>query len=304
MIEPIAFIVHLYSGISELWLADVDGKHARPLMADNSWYDEPAWAPPQPVGSPGGPKLAFASNRLNRWMNIWVVDLNSGEERQLTFIDSWDSSPTWSPDGRQIAFVSNRSGNYDLWLVAADRSEIRQLTDHPASDYGPAWSPDGKLIAFTSRRSSHSDDIWVLDVESGEVQQITDGPGKEFSPAWATALPGRGKGGQRLAYVSAREDGYYDVWLTDRQGRNQQQLTTTKNFEQGLAWSPDGRQLLLAAVESNGSSALWTVDVQDGALRRVNLRGHFLAQPVNVPWPVALRFGRQRYLSSPAWGWS
>ena len=90
--------------------------------------------------------------------HIYVVDGRGAAPRQLTFGDYDDSDPAWSPDGREIAFVSNRTenpdgnDNSDIWIVRVDgeRAEPRQLTTNPGADYAPAWSPDGRRIAYVT----------------------------------------------------------------------------------------------------------------------------------------------------------
>jgi len=261
----IAFIVQLGRGMSDLYLADADGASAHPLFDDGSWYDAPAWAP-------GGGRLAFATNRAQNWHNLWMLDVATAIETQLTFVDDWNGLPAWSPDGGRIAFTSHRAGNYDLWIMAADGSEPRQLTDTPANDYGANWSPDGRRIAFTSNRSGN-DDIWTVDVQTGELRRLTTGAGKDFCPAWSPV-------GDRIAYLSAREDGFWDIWLIDPHGTRPWLLAETRNCEYGLAWSPDGAALLVAISEPGGHSDLCMPD---------------------LPWPVAGRLTGRPRLGYPAW---
>lgn len=90
--------------------------------------------------------------------HLYVVDRRGAEPRQLTFGDYDDVDPAWSPDGRHIAFVSNRTenpdgnDNSDIWIVPVDgeRPKLRQLTTNPGADYSPAWSHDGKSIAYVT----------------------------------------------------------------------------------------------------------------------------------------------------------
>ena len=72
--------------------------------------------------------------------------------------------PAWRPGGEQIAFVSNRTGNYDLWLAKTDGTGLVNLTANNAQDTSPAWSPDGKKLAFISTRDGGSD-VYILDVK-------------------------------------------------------------------------------------------------------------------------------------------
>ena len=70
----------------------------------------------------------------------------------------------WRPDGKKIAFVSNRSGNYDIWMINVDGSRLENLTDNPAQDTSPAWLPGGKELAFVSTRDGGSD-IYTIELK-------------------------------------------------------------------------------------------------------------------------------------------
>jgi TolB protein len=103
-----------------------------------------------------------------RVSHLYVLNVASGRLQQLSFDETEDGRPVWSPDGSQLVFSSRRNGNMDLWLINADGTNRRRLTNHPANDRYPAWSPDGKQIAFASDRAGSSD-IWILTL-NGSVQ--------------------------------------------------------------------------------------------------------------------------------------
>ncbi|HVK15827.1 MAG TPA: hypothetical protein VM533_02700, partial [Fimbriiglobus sp.] len=84
--------------------------------------------------------------------------------KRITDGDHLDAWPAWSSDGKRLAFVSNRTGDYDVWLVNADGTGPRNLTANPARDTSPAWSPDGKKLAFVSTRDGGSD-VYVVEVK-------------------------------------------------------------------------------------------------------------------------------------------
>ena len=88
--------------------------------------------------------------RAKREAHVWSLSLDGGEPRQLTYSEKAESSPTFSPDGRSIAFVSTRSGDANLYLMPADGGEARPLTKLSTGIADPVWSPDGKWIAFAT----------------------------------------------------------------------------------------------------------------------------------------------------------
>jgi dipeptidyl aminopeptidase/acylaminoacyl peptidase len=117
----------------------------------------------------------------DRRTHLWVVEIKSGQAKQITEGDDWnDSDPRWSPDGTRLAFVSNRTGkeyeenrNTDVWVVSADGGKLIKISDHDESDNQPRWSPDGKLIAFTGEvRDRDHPKIWLAPAAGGSPSTL------------------------------------------------------------------------------------------------------------------------------------
>ncbi len=118
--------------------------------------------------------------------HVWVVDVEDGEARQITDGDYDDGSPCWSPDGKTIAFVSNRSADpdetpyeVDIWLVSAEGGEMQKVPTPTGYKGGLAWSPDGKLIAYGGVETKEdpwvpkNNHIWVVSPEGGDARCLT-----------------------------------------------------------------------------------------------------------------------------------
>ena len=112
----------------------------------------------------------------------------------LTNHPAEDRSPAWSPDGRQIAFNSNRDGNTEIYVMNADGTNPINLTNHPAEDRGPAWSPDGMQIAFSTDRDRNDDgtknaEIYVMNTDGTNLINLTNHPAVDRGPSWGSVHP-------------------------------------------------------------------------------------------------------------------
>ena len=171
---------------------------------------------------------------------------------QLTTDPTPDLQPRWSPDGKEVAFYSYRSGNRDIWVMPSGGGPARQLTSHPAEDVTPAWSPSGQEIAFVSRRSGNRD-IWVVSAKGGEARQLTVDPAAESWPVWSLD-------GEWVFFHSWRED-KRRYWRMPAGGGEPERRS--KGPAQMARWSPDGRFLYFPGVEDRDGQ-LWALSVEDG----------------------------------------
>ena len=143
----------------------------------------------EPVWSPEGTHIAFVrwdgGNAdifiLRRVSNgTWQDDI---EVTRLTQHEANDRSPNWSPDGRQLAFVSFRDGSGEIYSMMADGSKQRRLTKNGADDLTPDWSADGRRIAFVSHLYGQSE-IFVMNADGSQQRRLTNNTTEDFSPNW------------------------------------------------------------------------------------------------------------------------
>jgi serine/threonine protein kinase/Tol biopolymer transport system component len=185
---------------------------------------------------------------------------------QLTDDPAEDTGPAWSPDGRQIAFCSNRSGSLDIWLMNADGSRPVQLTDYPGIDRLPCWSPDGKRIAFVRHLSRDNWEIFVMNADGSEQTNLTNHPAKESDPAWSPD-------GRTIAY-SCDSDGTH-LYVMNADGSDRRLLSGRKGSFVFPAWSPDGTELAFTgwADEVGGDLELFVIRADGTGERQLTSLG-------------------------------
>jgi TolB protein len=215
------------------------------------------WDDRDPALSPDGTSLAFASRRNGFW-DLYVLNLQSGELRQLTDTKDYEGHPTWSPDGQWVAFEAYYDGDFDIWIAPMDSTQgVIQLTNHPASDTAPAWDRGGRRIAFVSDREGEADiflaSLDLLDPLTGEPILAEN----RFRNLTQTAdviegFPVFSAGGDQLAY-SVHNDGIDQIFWFDLGSAD----LNPQPVGQGRspAWSPDG-ELLAAILEGSQGNHL------------------------------------------------
>ena len=137
------------------------------------------------VWSPDGNHIAFVSERdANR--EIYLMNADGSELRNVTQNASVDDGPVWSPDGERLAFISNRSGHFDIYALSQltiHNLQLTRLTDGPGNDWWPIWSPDGKQIAFISERDGNSE-IYVMQNDGMRQRRLTHTDAEEKWVSW------------------------------------------------------------------------------------------------------------------------
>ena len=122
-------------------------------------------------------QITFMSHRDGNW-EIYVMDADGGNQRNLSNNPDDDLSPSWSPDGKRIAFVSERNDrdwNRQIYVMDADGDNQRNLSNNDFDEWGPPWSPDGKRIVFVSDRNGDwNRQIYVMDTDGGNQRRLTN----------------------------------------------------------------------------------------------------------------------------------
>lgn len=181
------------------------------------------------VYDPGGQRLAVVVS-VDGAPEIYVVDADGRNPRRLTRHKAIDVSPTWSPDVRRIAFVSDRSGQPNLYVMdAADGGNLRRVTFGGGYHTAPAWSPDGRWIAYEQRVGGQFD-LWLADPDGEGQAPLVTHPRSDENPTWAPDS-------RKLAFHSLRT-GRPEVFVVDVDGGDPRQITRGGGDNTAPHWGP------------------------------------------------------------------
>ena len=272
-------------GDDEIYVMGSDGTNLRRLTNHAARDRYPAW-------SPNGQHIAFYSYRDGNW-EIYVMELTNqqvGSEfvveatRRLTTDSAADVSPSWSPDGRHIAFNSNRDGNTEIYVMGSDGTNLRRLTNHAAHDFFPSWSLDG--LAFYSKRDGDGNfDIYVMGSDGTNLRRLTNHAAHDRHPAWSPD-------GRQVAFYSEHDDNF-DIYVIDSDGTNLRRLTTHSANDRNPAWSPDSQQIAFQS-DRDGQMEIYVMAADGTNLRRLTNHGAADAVPSWSPDGRHLAFQSDR----------
>lgn len=229
--------------------------------------------PAAPVPKGGKPQLLFVSARTGT-PNIFVMDDDGKNEKNLTDSKSTNSYPAWAPDGSKIAFCSDRAGVNHVYVMDSDGKNVKPVTKGEQPCRVPTWSADGKTIAFCRARDGNQSDICTVSAAGGEAKVIQeDGWDPCFSPD-----------GKRIAFVSYRDGDGFRLYSMAADGKDAKNLHPKGN-NMGFGyptWSPDGKKILWAHGSTTGLD-LHTVDADGKNVEQLTTSGGFSMYPTWAP---------------------
>ncbi len=214
-----------------------------------------------PAPSPDGKTLAFTYQG-----DLWRVSINGGRAERLTVHEAYDSHPLWSPDGKEIAFSSDRFGNDDIFVIPADGGSPERITYFSNSDQMCDWSADGKMLYFTSLRDFYYNRMPVM----YQVKRKDGGTPVKTLAAYVD----HGKispDGQWLVYARGREAWtrkHYrgstncDIWLYNFKTKDFRRLTNFNGNDWRPLWSADGKTIYFVSDRGPANTFnLWQMDL-------------------------------------------
>ncbi len=201
-----------------------------------------------PELSPDGRVLAYDvsdTRASGASTGVWTLDLDRGTRTRIT-PSSLDTFPTWSPDGKRIAFTSDRAGSFDLYEKTLGQTTDREVLKSPLWKYPESWSPDGRYLLFTELNPKSRTDLWVLPLDGGKATPFVstdadEGMGR-FSPD-----------GRWITYAS-NESGRFEVYVRPFP-LSDSRWQISVNGGSNPIWRSDGRELFYLALDNRVMSA-------------------------------------------------
>jgi Tol biopolymer transport system component len=223
----------------------------------------------QPAYSPDGRRIVFSSNRSGN-LDVWIMDIESGELRQVTDDDADDWDPAFSADGEELIWSSNRGGHLEIWMANIDGSSARQVSQDGEDAENPTQTADGEWIVYGSANPAHVG-IWKVRPRDGEAVRLTEGAHilPEVSPdgSFAAYFDTRGQLAQGRLRVVDLESGE-EVFSTDIDfGVIHAQIQVGRS-----RWMPDGSAIVFVDTDDRGQYGLYIQDFQPGTNTRASRR--------------------------------
>lgn len=228
---------------------------------------------------PTGKWMAFASTRHSEKASIYLQRVDGSAVTKLTSDDSDNAYPTFSPDGKLVAFCSTRAGAWNIYVMDTDGRDTVTVTSGNAQCIHPSFSPDGTRLVYSSLGTrSNQWELWTVNLATNERQQI----GYGLFPTWSPA-----RDVDRIAFQRARQRGtrWFSLWTLDLIDGDAHRVTEVAVSSNAAivspAWSPDGKRLVFATIldpnrkgksagkPARGEQDIWTITADGNDRRRI-----------------------------------
>ncbi len=227
------------------------------------------------VIDPSGQNMVFASTRHNEHPDLYLQRVDGLSVTQLTNDAADDAFPAFSPDGKQIAFSSTRSGSWQIYTMDADGRNVVQVTNGLMQAVHPSFSPDGRKLVYSALGGRSAQwELWTVDLQTAEKRMV----GYGLFPAWSPD-----KSVNRIAFQRPRQRGsrWFSLWTLDLMDGEARRITevaaSTNSAVISPSWSPDGKRIAFSTVvdptrENAGvkkQQDVWVINADGSGRKRI-----------------------------------
>ncbi len=215
----------------------------------------------------------------NITIDLYTTDIREHQIRRLTGTGKNNHSPAFSPDGRWLAFTSERDGNPEIYITdtncmrspsPCNDSDAKRLTNNPFADDQAAWSPDSQQLVFQSNRDGNFE-VYRMNIDGTQQIRLTDDPSRDLLPNWSPD-------GHTIAFISERNINA-ELYIMDVDGNDQRRLTNTPEFEFSPQWSPDGQKILFQRTVRGSDFETYVMNADGSQLQQLTTVQMFLQNP-------------------------
>ena len=227
-------------------IADADGQRVRTVLESDEPILSATW-------SPDARNIAYVSFEKDSSPAIYMMDLKSGDRRQLTNYKGLNGAPAFSPDGKQLAIVLSKDGNADIYVLNLETNRLRRITRHYGIDTEPSWRPDGKAIVFTSDRGGKPQ-IYQKTLQDLSTERLTyEG---DYNANASLLSDGSGM------VMVHRRDGIFHIALLELK-RGRLTVLSETALDESPSIAPNG-SVLIFATQVRGEGILAAVSIDGG----------------------------------------
>jgi Tol biopolymer transport system component len=246
----------------DIWVMNANGSGKTRMTKNVARDSDATW-------SPDYSQIVFASERASSGdvpnREIFVMNTDGGESAGVTRLTNQagkDYDPSWSPDGKRIAFVSKRDGDWDIYLVRPNGTNLTNLTNNKYTDTDPSWSPDGSRIAFASDRDEPGSDpeIYTMKADGTDVRRLTNNDYADGDPSWSAD-------GTRLAFECWR-DHNFEICTINVNGTNPNRLTHNEVADSDPSWQRWGEQIVFGSYRT-GNGDVYMMNSDGGGVTQL-----------------------------------
>ena len=241
--------------VKEIYISDYDGANQQRITISRQLNLNPAWS---------ADARAIAYTQHQPTPQILISFLYQGILQKPTKAPDSYFTPVFSPDGKRIAFASNRDGNSEIYVMNVDGSGIRRLTNHPAGEVAPAWNPTGTQIAFTSDRAGQPQ-IFIMNADGTDVRRLTTTESYADRATWSPAPY------TEIAFT-ARTPAGFDIKAYDLSTGQTRQLTFGEGSNESPTYSPSGRHIAFTSTRA-GRVQVFTMTRDGRDVRQITRDG-------------------------------